>query len=58
MNINLAEFLKDYTEIPESTRCGEIFKIVYSEKMDKMTFMANFSEIISSKDIFTFEKTV
>ncbi|MDE5557991.1 MAG: PolC-type DNA polymerase III [Ruminococcus sp.] len=58
MNINLAEFLKDYTEIPESTRCGEIFKIVYSEKMDKMTFMANFSEIISSEDIFAFEKTV
>lgn len=58
MNINLAEFLKDYTEIPESTRCGEIFKIVYSEKLDKMTFMANFSKIISSEDIFSFEKTV
>ncbi|MDE6425236.1 MAG: PolC-type DNA polymerase III [Ruminococcus sp.] len=58
MNINLAEFLKEYTEIPESTRCGEIFKILYSEKMDKMTFMAHFKKIVPSKDIFEFEKVV
>jgi len=57
MKINLAEFLKEYTDIPESTRCGEIFRLSYSEKMDKITFFANFDKIIPAEDIFTFEKT-
>ena len=59
MNINLAEFLKEYcNEIPESIRCGEIFKLTYSEKLDSMTFFAFFKNLIPSSDIFAFEKAV
>ncbi|MBD5159579.1 MAG: PHP domain-containing protein, partial [Ruminococcus sp.] len=58
MSIKLAEFLKEYTEIPESTRDGEIIKIFHSDKMDKMTFMVSFSKLIPSKDIFEFENVV
>lgn len=57
MNINLAEFLKDCgAEIPESIRCGEIFKITYSDKLDSITFYANYDKIVPSEDIFAFEK--
>ena len=56
MKVNLAEFLKDYTDIPESTKSGEFFRISYSEKMDKMTFFARFDKIVPSEDIFAFEK--
>ncbi|MDE6671144.1 MAG: PolC-type DNA polymerase III [Ruminococcus sp.] len=58
MSIKLAEFFKEYTEIPESTRDGEIIKIFYSDKMDKMTFMVSFSKLIPSDDILEFEKVV
>ncbi len=57
MNINLAEFLKEYnTEIPESIKCGEIFKLTYSEKLDNITFLANYEKLVPSDDIFVFEK--
>lgn len=57
MKINLAEFLKECnTEIPESIRSGELFKITYTEKLDHMTFFANFDKLVPSADIFTFEK--
>ena len=57
MNINLAEFLKDCgAEIPESIRCGEIFKITYSDKLDSITFFAHYDKIVPSEDIFVFEK--
>lgn len=57
MNINLAEFLKDCgAEIPESIRCGEIFKITYSDKLDSITFFAHYEKIVPSEDIFAFEK--
>lgn len=57
MNINLAEFLKDCgAEIPESIRCGEIFKITYSDKLDSITFYAHYDKIVPSEDIFAFEK--
>ncbi|MDE5861095.1 MAG: PolC-type DNA polymerase III, partial [Ruminococcus sp.] len=58
MSIKLAEFFKEYTEIPESTRDGEIIKIFHSDKMDKMTFMVSFSKLIPSDDILEFEKVV
>lgn len=58
MGINLAEFLKEYTEIPESTRSGDIFRLVYSEKMDRITFFALFKSIVPAEDIFEFEKTI
>ncbi|MDE6834991.1 MAG: PHP domain-containing protein, partial [Ruminococcus sp.] len=58
MNMKLSEFLKEFTEIPESTRDGEIIKILDSEKMDKMTFIVSFSKIIPAKDIFEFENIV
>ncbi len=57
MNINLAEFLKDCgAEIPESIRCGEIFKITYSDKLDSINFFAHYDKIVPSEDIFAFEK--
>lgn len=57
MNVNLAEFLKDCgADIPETVRCGEMFKITYSEKLDSMTFFANFDKIVPAEDIFSFEK--
>lgn len=56
MKINLAEFFKEYTEIPESTGNGEIFRLSYSEKMDKMTFFARFEKTVPSEDIFAFEQ--
>ena len=57
MNINLAEFLKDCgAEIPESIRCGEIFKITYSDKLDSIIFYAHYDKIVPSEDIFAFEK--
>ncbi len=59
MNINLAEFLKEYnTEIPDSIRCGEIFRLTYSDKLDHITFYANYEKLVPSEDIFLFEKTV
>ncbi len=59
MNVNLAEFLKEYnTEIPESIRCGEIFRLTYSDKLDHITFYANYEKLVPSEDIFVFEKTV
>ncbi|MBR4628195.1 MAG: PolC-type DNA polymerase III [Ruminococcus sp.] len=59
MNINLAEFLRDYgAEIPESVRSGEIYKITYTEKLDNINFFALFPEIVPSADIFAFEKAL
>ncbi|MBQ8298078.1 MAG: PolC-type DNA polymerase III [Ruminococcus sp.] len=59
MNINLAEFLKEYNaEIPESVRCGEIFKLTYTEKLDSISFFAHFPRLIACEDIFAFEKAV
>jgi DNA polymerase-3 subunit alpha (Gram-positive type) len=59
MNIKLSEFLKDYNvEIPESVRNGEIFRLTYTEKMDRVSMYAHFSAIIPSVDIFAFEKSV
>lgn len=57
MNVNLAEFLKECcADIPESVRCGSIFKITYSDKLDSMTFFANYDKLVPSEDIFAFEK--
>ena len=59
MNINLAEFLKDYgAEIPESLRSGEIYKLTYTEKLDNINFFAHFPEIVPAADIFSFEKAM
>ncbi len=59
MNINLAEFLKDYgAEIPETVRGGEIYKLTYSDKLDHINFFAHFSDIVPAADIFAFEKAV
>ena len=58
MNINLDEFLKEYTDIPENTKSGKIFRLVYSEKKDKITFFATFDKIVPCEDIFEFEKTL
>ena len=59
MNINLAEFLSEYgAELPDSVRNGEIFKLTYSEKLDSISFFANFSDFVPADDIFSFEKTV
>ncbi len=58
MKINLAEFFKEYTDIPDSTKNGELFRLTHSKKMNKMTFFASFENIVPSEDIFSFEKTV
>ncbi len=59
MNINLAEFLKEYgPEIPESVRSGEIYKLTYSDKHDHINFFAHFNKLIPAEDIFSFEKAV
>lgn len=59
MNINLSEFLKEYNaDIPESVRCGEIFKLTYTENLDSISFYAHFSGIIPCEDIFAFERAV
>lgn len=59
MNINLSEFLKEYiSEIPDSLRNGEIFKLTYSENLENISFYAAFSNLISCDDIFSFEKAV
>lgn len=59
MNINLAEFLKEYNaEIPESIRTGEVFKLTYSQKLDHITFHALFDKLVPSDDIFAFEKAI
>ena len=59
MNINLAEFLKEYgADIPESVRCGEVFKLTHSEKLDSVSFFAHFTEIVPTDDIFAFETAV
>lgn len=58
MNINIAEFLKEYEiVIPESVRSGEIFKLTYTEKLDSISFLAHFSRLVPCEDIFAFEKT-
>ena len=57
MQIKLSEFLKEYnTEIPESIRDGEIYRLTYSEKLDNITFYANYDRLVPSDDIFAFEK--
>lgn len=57
MQIKLSEFLKEYnTEIPESIRDGEIYRLTYSEKLDNITFYANYNRLVPSDDIFAFEK--
>ncbi|MGB4091017.1 MAG: PolC-type DNA polymerase III [Ruminococcus flavefaciens] len=57
MQIKLSEFLKEYnTEIPESVREGEIFRLTYSENLDNITFYANYECLVPSDDIFAFEK--
>ena len=59
MQIKLSEFLKEYNaEIPESLSEGEIFRLTYSEKLDHITFFANFPKLVPSSDIFAFEKAV
>ena len=59
MQIKLSEFLKEYNaEIPESIRDGEIYRLTYSEKLDNITFYANYDRLVPSDDIFTFEKAV
>lgn len=59
MNINLAEFLKEYgADIPESVRNGEVFKLTHSEKLDSVTFFAHFTEPVPTDDIFAFETAV
>ncbi|MCR5110778.1 MAG: PolC-type DNA polymerase III [Ruminococcus sp.] len=57
MQIKLSEFLKEYNaEIPESIRDGEIYRLTYSEKLDNITFYANYDRLVPSDDIFAFEK--
>lgn len=59
MNINLSEFLKEFkAELPESLRSGEIFKITYSENLDRISFYVHYNEIVPVEDIFLFEKTI
>lgn len=59
MNINLAEFLNEYTsELPESVKAGEVFKLTYTEKLDRINFFADFPAVVPAEDIFAFEKKV
>lgn len=59
MNINLAEFLNEYTsELPESVKAGEVFKLTYTEKLDRINFFADFPAVVPADDIFAFEKKV
>ncbi|MBR6983583.1 MAG: PolC-type DNA polymerase III [Ruminococcus sp.] len=57
MNINIAEFLKEYTsELPEAVRSGEVYKITYSNDLKNIAFFALFPAVIPAEDIFSFEK--
>ncbi|MBR6385496.1 MAG: PolC-type DNA polymerase III [Ruminococcus sp.] len=59
MNINLSEFLKEFTaEIPESIKQGEIFKMTYSENMQNIHFYAYFQKLVPFEDIPVFEKSL
>lgn len=58
MEVNLSEFFKEYTDIPDSTKNGRLFRLTHSKKMDKMTFFASFENIVHSEDIFLFEKNI
>jgi DNA polymerase-3 subunit alpha (Gram-positive type) len=59
MQIKISEFLKDYNiELPESILCGEIFKLTYSENLERIRFHAHFDSVVPSDDIFGFEKAV
>lgn len=59
MKINLSDFLKEFnTEIPDSVKAGEIFKLTYTEKLDGVNFYALFSKIVPCEDIFAFENSV
>ncbi len=59
MNINIAEFLKEYkAEIPESVACGELFRLTYTERLDGICLYALYPRLVPSEDIFAFERSV
>lgn len=59
MNVKISDFLKDIeAEIPESIRCGELFRLTYSDKMDKISLFARFEKLVPSSDIFAFERSI
>lgn len=57
--VTISDFLSEYcTDIPESTKNGNIVKIAYSEDMKNIKFFAVFDNIVPTKDIFLFESAV
>ena len=59
MNINVSEFLKDFTtDLPDTIRAGEIIKLTYSADMKHISFFALYDSILPAEDIFAFEKTL
>ncbi len=59
MNINLAEFLKEFTaELPETVKAGEIYKLTYSNDLKHFGFYALFPQVLPAEEIFLFEHTM
>lgn len=59
MKVNLEEFLKEFTsEIPESIKNGDIYKITYTQKMDSISMYAVFPSLLEYNEIIGFEKNL
>lgn len=59
MKVNLEEFLKEFTsEIPESIKNGDIYKITYTQKMDSISMNAVFPSLLEYNEIIGFEKNL
>ena len=59
MKVNLEEFLKEFTsEIPESIKNGDIYKITYTQKMDGISMYAVFPSLLEYNEIIGFEKNL
>ncbi len=57
MKVNLEEFLKEYTtDIPESLKKGDIYKLTYTQKLDGISMYAVFPSLLEYNDIIEFEK--
>ncbi|MBO5264398.1 MAG: PolC-type DNA polymerase III [Ruminococcus sp.] len=59
MKVNLEKFLKEFTsEIPESIKNGDIYKITYTQKMDSISMYAVFPSLLEYNEIIGFEKNL
>jgi len=59
MNINISEFLKDFTsDLPESVRAGEVYRLTYSSDLKHISFYVHYEDILPAEDIFAFEKAM